>query len=163
MMNTRKFLPRRTFLRGVGGALALPLLDAMVPAGTLLAQTAARPVRRFGVVYLSNGIVMRNWTPAAEAKFRIHASAKTAGAVPRQHAGGFGPGHVPRGGAHAGRSTGFLTGVTAGDGLTLSRSGEYDISASVSADQIMARGGRQRDAAGVARNGHGKPGYLRLL
>ncbi len=45
MFITKKHLPRRTFLRGVGATLALPLLDSMVPARTLLAQTAARPRR----------------------------------------------------------------------------------------------------------------------
>ena len=47
---TRKFMPRRTFLRGMGTTLALPLLEAMVPAATPLAKTAAKPVRRLGFV-----------------------------------------------------------------------------------------------------------------
>jgi len=50
MFITRKHLPRRTFLRGVGATLALPLLDAMVPARTLLAKTAANPAARLGFV-----------------------------------------------------------------------------------------------------------------
>ena len=58
-------MPRRTFLRGVGTAMALPLLDAMVPALTATAQTAAKPVKRFGVVYVPNGITMAAWTPTA--------------------------------------------------------------------------------------------------
>jgi hypothetical protein len=61
----KKALPRRTFLRGVGATLALPLLDAMVPASTALAQTAARPVRRFGAAYSPNGMILDHWTPAA--------------------------------------------------------------------------------------------------
>jgi hypothetical protein len=56
-------LPRRTFLRGMGTALALPLLDAMIPARTALAQTAAAPVRRLGVVYHPNGVIYQNWLP----------------------------------------------------------------------------------------------------
>ena len=64
MIITRKALPRRTVLRGLGATLALPLLDGMVPALTALEQTAARPVRRFGVVYLPNGVVIDQWTPA---------------------------------------------------------------------------------------------------
>ena len=44
---TKKFMPRRTFLRGVGATMALPLLESMVPAATPSAQTAANPVRRF--------------------------------------------------------------------------------------------------------------------
>jgi hypothetical protein len=54
MFITKKHIPRRTFLRGVGATLALPLLDAMVPARTLLAQTAANPQRRLGFVYFPN-------------------------------------------------------------------------------------------------------------
>src|SRR4030095_15643499 len=51
MFITRKALDRRTMLRGLGAAIALPLLDAMVPAGVALAQTAASPIRRLGFVY----------------------------------------------------------------------------------------------------------------
>ena len=56
-------LPRRTFLRGVGATVALPLLDAMVPALSALSTTAAAPVRRLGFVYIPNGAVMQQWTP----------------------------------------------------------------------------------------------------
>ena len=56
-------LPRRSFLRGMGATLALPLLDAMTPALTAMAKTAAKPVKRLGVVYVPNGIVMSSWTP----------------------------------------------------------------------------------------------------
>src|SRR5262245_59806165 len=59
---TRKALSRRTVLRGVGAAIALPLLDSMVPA---FAATP-RPVRRFGAVYVPNGMNMTLWTPKAE-------------------------------------------------------------------------------------------------
>lgn len=60
---TKKALPRRTFLRGLGASLGLPLLDAMVPAATALAATAARPVRRLGYVYIPMGADMSRWTP----------------------------------------------------------------------------------------------------
>ncbi len=60
---TRKSLPRRTFLRGVGATLALPLLDAMVPAATALAKTAAEPVRRLGFVFMPMGCDNSRWTP----------------------------------------------------------------------------------------------------
>src|SRR6185295_7513624 len=53
-------------LQGVGASLALPLLDSMVPAGVALAQTAARPVPRFSLVYVPNGINMAAWTPTSE-------------------------------------------------------------------------------------------------
>ena len=56
-------LPRRTFLRGMGVTLGLPLLDAMVPAASVLANTAAKPVRRLGFVYIPNGAVMSQWQP----------------------------------------------------------------------------------------------------
>lgn len=58
-------LPRRTFLKGVGATLALPLLDAMVPALSALAKTPATPVRRLGFVYIPNGAIMEKWTPTA--------------------------------------------------------------------------------------------------
>ena len=63
MFITKKCLPRRTFLRGMGAVVALPFLDAMVPAGTALAQTAARPTLRMGFVYFPHGAVMDFWTP----------------------------------------------------------------------------------------------------
>ena len=58
MIVTKRALPRRTFLRGVGVTLALPLLDAMVPALTMAARTAARPVKRLAFVYCPNGVAM---------------------------------------------------------------------------------------------------------
>ncbi len=64
MIVTKKSLPRRTFLRGAAGAaIALPLLDAMVPAMTALAATPANPVRRLGFVYIPMGAHMEQWTP----------------------------------------------------------------------------------------------------
>ena len=57
-------IPRRTFLRGAGATVALPLLDAMVPALSAQSTTAAAPVRRLGFVYIPNGAVMQQWTPA---------------------------------------------------------------------------------------------------
>jgi len=64
MFITKKRLSRRTVLRGLGTCLALPLLDAMVPARTALAQTAARPSPFLGFVYFPHGAVMTEWTPA---------------------------------------------------------------------------------------------------
>lgn len=66
MIITRKHLSRRTVLRGVGAAVALPLLDSMVPALTALSRTAAAPVRRLGVFYVPNGMAMGYWTPQTE-------------------------------------------------------------------------------------------------
>ena len=65
MFLTRKFLPRRTVLRGLGAAVALPLLDAMIPAYTALAQTAAAPKPRVGFIYFPHGAVMDKWTPSS--------------------------------------------------------------------------------------------------
>ena len=63
MIVTRKSLSRRTILRGIGATIALPLLDAMVPAMTALQRTPAKPVRRLGVVYHPNGVIYENWLP----------------------------------------------------------------------------------------------------
>ena len=66
MFITKKALPRRTFLRGMGIGLGLPLLDAMIPAASALAKTVAAPVRRLGFVYIPNGAVMSHWQPEGE-------------------------------------------------------------------------------------------------
>jgi len=66
MIITKMSLPRRTFLRGVGATLALPLLDAMVPAASALARTAAKPTPRVGFIYIPNGANMSQWTPKGE-------------------------------------------------------------------------------------------------
>jgi hypothetical protein len=57
-------LPRRTFLRGMGATVALPFLEAMVPAMTATARTAANPPRRWGAVFFPNGAIMEQWSPA---------------------------------------------------------------------------------------------------
>ncbi len=64
MVITKMSLPRRTFLRGVGATLALPLLDAMVPALSAAATTAGAPVQRFGAVFVPMGERPSHWTPA---------------------------------------------------------------------------------------------------
>ena len=63
MIITKKALSRRTMLRGVGTALALPLLDAMIPALTPLAASEGKPVQRLGFVYIPMGAYMERWTP----------------------------------------------------------------------------------------------------
>jgi hypothetical protein len=65
MFLTRKHLSRRTLLKGAGASLALPLLDAMIPAGTALAQTAAAPSPRLGFVYFPHGALQDQWEPSA--------------------------------------------------------------------------------------------------
>src|SRR6266850_69342 len=68
MIITKKAMPRRTFLRGLGATLALPLLEAMVPAATPLAKTPANPVRRLGFVFMPMGCDITRWTPPGENK-----------------------------------------------------------------------------------------------
>lgn len=64
MFITNKPLDRRTFLRGMGATVALPLLDAMIPARTLLAFNTARAVPRLAFVYFPHGAIMEEWTAA---------------------------------------------------------------------------------------------------
>jgi hypothetical protein len=64
MFLSKKHLSRRTVLRGLGASVSLPLLDAMIPAGTALAQTAAAPKPKMGFFYLPHGAVMDRWKPA---------------------------------------------------------------------------------------------------
>jgi len=66
MIITRKNLPRRTFLRGAGTALALPLLDAMIPALRADQLTAAAPVRRLGFIFYTLGVNVEKWRPQGE-------------------------------------------------------------------------------------------------
>jgi Protein of unknown function (DUF1552) len=66
MFITKKHLPRRTFLRGVGVTLSLPLLESMVPAQTPLARTAASPKSRLSCIYVPHGATMDKFTPAKD-------------------------------------------------------------------------------------------------
>jgi hypothetical protein len=63
MFIKKRALARRTFLRGVGVAMGLPLLEAMVPALTAIAKTAAKPQNRLGFIYVPHGVIMDQWTP----------------------------------------------------------------------------------------------------
>jgi Protein of unknown function (DUF1552) len=65
---TKKYLSRRTMLRGMGVSVALPLLDSMVPAQTPLAKTAATSKSRLSCIYVPHGATMDKWTPSAEGK-----------------------------------------------------------------------------------------------
>ena len=66
MIITKKAMSRRTVLRGMGVTIALPLLDSMIPAMTVLAKTPGKPVPRLGIVYIGNGASPGYWTPATE-------------------------------------------------------------------------------------------------
>ena len=82
MFITKKHISRRTMLKGAGIILALPFLDAMVPAAAALAQTAAAPTLRAGFFYLPHGAIMNNtshgpamdrWTPSGSgADFKLN-------------------------------------------------------------------------------------------
>jgi hypothetical protein len=66
MYIAKKAVSRRTMLRGMGAAIALPLLDSMVPALSALTRTAGQPVKRFGVIYVPNGMIMPSYLPKIE-------------------------------------------------------------------------------------------------
>ena len=66
MIVTKKYISRRTILRGAGAAIALPFLDAMHPALSAEKDTAAAPIRRLGIVYYPHGVVYEKWTPAGD-------------------------------------------------------------------------------------------------
>ena len=61
-----KSLPRRTLLRGLGATVALPFLDAMLPAFSMRGLAAAKPVHRFQTFYVPNGMAMEYWLPKGE-------------------------------------------------------------------------------------------------
>ena len=112
MIITKKALPRRTVLRGLGATLALPLLDGMVPALSAIRNTPAAGMRRFGVLYVPNGMAMEYWTPK-DAGTAFELSPILQPMAPHRDRtlvlSGLHPGMG--GGAHAGASTKFLTGV----------------------------------------------------
>src|SRR5262245_52691898 len=136
MIVTKKAIPRRTMLRGLGATLALPLLDGMIPALTAQSRTAAAPVHRFGVMYVVNGMIMQNWTPSAEgAGYELPptlaslAPHRSRFSVLSQLACVPSPGRP--GGAHAKASTRFLTDISP-------PTSETWLDAGISVDQILA-------------------------
>ena len=82
---TKTHLSRRTFLRGAGVTLALPLLDSMIPAATALGADGRQGrARGFGAIYFPHGAIMPKWTPATEgAGFELTRDPAAAQAVPR--------------------------------------------------------------------------------
>jgi len=140
MMVTRKAIPRRTILRGLGASFALPLLDSMVPALTAIAAGPARPALRFGVVYVPNGMVMQEWTPKAEGTgFDLLATMKPLEAHRERLLVLTGLASMPPvsaatgAGVHARASTRFLTDIHP------KRSDTSEVLAGVSVDQLIAR------------------------
>ena len=137
MIITRKAIPRRTMLRGLGATLALPLLDGMIPALTAQARTAAAPINRFGVMYVVNGMIMESWTPAAEgAAYELTPTLAALAPHRDRFSVLSGLACVPSpgrpGGAHAKASTRFLTDVSP-------PTSETWLDAGVSVDQLLAR------------------------
>jgi hypothetical protein len=133
----KKHLARRAFLRGAGAAMALPFLDAMVPA---FASTLAQPVTRMGFVYVPNGIISANWLPGAEGKdFPFNTTMKALEPFREQvlvisnlaqiNGRSLGDG----GGDHARAGATWLTGVHP------KKTEGADIHSGISADQVAAR------------------------
>jgi hypothetical protein len=133
---TRRAIPRRAVLRGLGASVALPLLDAMVPSATLLAQTAGAPRRRFGAVFIPNGAIVEQWTPAtAGAGFEFSPILKPIERFKNQlvvvsNLTRANPGVVE--GDHAISAAGWLTGVYP------KRTEAEDVLAGTTIDQVVA-------------------------
>ena len=141
MIVTRKALPRRTVLRGLGAAVALPMLDGMVPAFAAVRNTPAARIPRLGIVYVPNGQNMREWTPEVEGtdfeitpilkpleafrdRMLVVSGLDLKPAIPQ-------PGDP--GGVHGRCSGSFLTGVR------VKGTDGADFAAGISMDQVAAR------------------------
>ncbi len=138
---TKKHIPRRTFLRGAGVVLGLPLLDSMIPAQTPLAKTAAKPQFRMGLCFMPHGAVMNNWTPAGEgSNWEVPRTLKplepfkdklvVVSNLAHKNAAPGGPGD--NGGDHTRSPTVYLSGVHP------KRTDGADIRAGVTIDQVAA-------------------------
>jgi uncharacterized protein DUF1552 len=136
MIITRRALPRRTFLRGLGVVIGLPVLDAMVPAFAGVAHAAAKPARRLGIVYVPNGIAMKYWTPtAAGTDFELTPTLQPLEAVKDRLlvvSGLNGQRNTNAQSSHAAASTRFLTGVPG-------KQTAEGMEAGASVDQLVAR------------------------
>ena len=139
MIVTKKALSRRTILRGLGATVALPLLDAMIPALTAAAQTPSKAVRRLGVVYHPNGVIYDKWLPkgvganfelsptmAPLQPFKDQLTVVTGLSMDLAEAMGDG------GGDHSRASGGYLSGVHV-------KKSDSVVEAGMSMDQIAAR------------------------
>lgn len=136
MLNTRKSISRRKVLRGAGAAFALPLLDAMIPASTALAQTAAAPseLRRLGYIYMPMGMNPAEWTPKGDTLDQLPSSLQPLQKVKDQVA--IISGMELRNaypGSHATSNSAFLSAATA----KRTESSDYYLGTTV--DQIAAR------------------------
>ena len=137
MFITKRAISRRTILRGMGAAVALPLLDSMLPALSAMARTAAKPINRFGLMYVPNGMIMKNYLPVVEgAGFEIGPTLSAIAPYREQMLVLSGLNSTPTpgrpGGAHAKASTRFLTDVSP-------PTSETWLDAGISMDQILAQ------------------------
>ena len=139
MFITKRHLSRRTVLRGLGATIALPLLDAMVPALTAQGKTAAAAVKRLGVFYVPNGMSMPYWFPKTEGALKelpptlaslneLKDRVLLCGGLADEPAN-----QVKGGGDHARSAGTFLTGVP------FKFTGGADVFGSVSMDQLAAQ------------------------
>ena len=142
MVITKKALPRRTVLRGLGATVALPLLDAMVPAFARAQGAAAKPPTRMSIVYVPNGIMMDKWIPDAEGtNFQLKPIMEPLAPFKDRMLVLTGLSHNGGARAHQGENTGdharagaaYLTGVHP------KKTEGADTQAGVSMDQIAAR------------------------
>jgi len=135
MIITKKALPRRTFLKTVGATMALPLLDAMVPAATALDQTAAKPIRRLGFVFMPMGADMSRWTPKSEKTLDQLSPILNSLAPVREHVNIFTNLELKNAypGSHATSNSAFLSAARA----KLTESADYYLGTTV--DQVAAK------------------------
>src|SRR5688572_11605314 len=130
---TAKSLPRRTVLRGLGATIALPFLEAMLPAFTPRGQAGAKPVHRFQAFYVPNGMAMEYWSPKGEGSaFELSPILEPLSPFRNQMLVLSGL-KANWNYIHAGASGSFLTGTTRGG------RNEVEIIADVSMDQLLAR------------------------
>ena len=137
MIITKKAIPRRTVLRGMGSMLALPLFDSMMPALSAAQKTAAKPTNRFSVMYVPNGMIMKNYLPLTEgASYELTPTLSALAPFRDRCLVLSGLECIPTpgrpGGAHAKASTRFLTNVSP-------PTSETWLDAGISMDQILAQ------------------------
>ncbi len=137
MIIPKKVISRRKVLRGMGSVLALPLLEAMSPALSAFAAAPAKPVNRFGVMYVPNGMIMNKWTPVLDgAAYELTPALSSLAPYRDQLLVLSNLACVPSpgrpGGAHAKATTRFLTDISP-------PTSETWLDAGVSVDQILAQ------------------------
>src|SRR6266481_8238098 len=137
MIITKRVISRRDVLRGLGAMVALPLLDAMVPALSAQAKTPGRPINRLGVMYIPNGMIMNKWTPVLDgAQYELSPTLSSLAPYRDQLLILSNLACVPTpgrpGGAHAKASTRFLTDVSP-------PTSETWLDAGISMDQLLAQ------------------------